>query len=93
MERTKVVDDFVRWFRLERASMRIILVAVLATMMCAPAGFAQNAKQKSPEASASSQRQLSPAERVRCKQAPQALSAANRRACRSIGNGKKPPGA
>jgi hypothetical protein len=73
--------------------MRLILVAVLATMMCAPAGLAQTAKEKPPQATASSQRQLSPAERVRCKQAPQALSAANRRACRSIGNGKKPPGA
>ena len=45
--------------------MRIILVAALATMMCAPAGLAQTAKEKSPQATASSQRQLSPAERVR----------------------------
>ena len=45
--------------------MRIILVAALATMMCAPAGLAQTTKEKPPQATASSQRQLSPAERVR----------------------------
>ena len=44
--------------------MRIILVAALATMMCAPAGLAQTAKEKPPQATASSQRQLSPAERA-----------------------------
>jgi hypothetical protein len=68
--------------------MRIILVAALATVMCAPIGLAQTAKPKSPPAVSSSQ--LSPAERVRCKQTPQALNAANRRACRSIGNAKRP---
>jgi hypothetical protein len=68
--------------------MRIILVAALATMMCAPAGLAQTAKQKSPPAASS--QQLSPAERMRCKETPQVLSAANRRACRSIKNAKRP---
>jgi hypothetical protein len=66
--------------------MRIVLVAVLATAMCAQAGVAQTSKEKSPQATSSVQppRQLSPAERMRCKQAPQALNAASRRACRSI---------
>jgi hypothetical protein len=67
--------------------MRIMLVAALATVMCASAGLAQTTKQKSPHVASP---QLSPAERARCKETPRVLSAANRRACRSIGNAKRP---
>jgi hypothetical protein len=51
--------------------MRIVLVAVLATAMCAPGALAQTSKEKSPRAASSIRPpgQLSPAERMRCKQA------------------------